>query len=132
MFELFWRTWPRGLRVGKGAALKAWKKINPTEDLAKQITKAVENQKAHRARVERANELLPRFKRTFIPNWKHPATWLNQQCWLDDCPTAEEVKMPELPKKCADCDKPYTVTFLGVPYCTRCYDKHAHPDLMRA
>jgi hypothetical protein len=64
-FDAFWRAYPR--KVGKGAAAKAWVRattLNPPSA----IIAAVALQKFdHRER--------------FIP---HPATWLNQERWLDE------------------------------------------------
>lgn len=132
MFEHFWSTWPKGKKFGKGAALKAWKKLNPNTGLAEQIIKAVEAQKAWRQRVEKANALLPRWQQTFLPHWKHPATWLNQECWLDDIPDAlGEAKRSEK-IVCHDCGGEFKARYCGVPYCLRCYDKHAHPELRSA
>lgn len=128
MFERFWNTWPRGLRAGKGKARRSWEKINPDSHLADQIIKAVEAQKKHRARVEKANSLLPRYMRTFVPHWKMPVTWLNQECWLDDVPSISEP--PEkVVLKCTDCPGPFQVSYKDKPYCIKCYDKHAHPEL---
>jgi hypothetical protein len=71
-FERFWEVYPR--KVGKGAARKAW-----LAAIAKapegEITAAVTRQKFdHRER--------------FIP---HPATWLNQERWLDEEGTFDPV-----------------------------------------
>lgn len=130
MFERFWQTWPRGKKFGKGAALKAWKKLNPNTGLAERIIQAVEAQKLWRQRVEKANALLPRWQQTFLPHWKHPATWLNQQCWEDDIPDMVN-EQPKARVVCEDCGGEFRARYAGVPYCLRCYDKHAH-GLMRA
>ncbi|HOE12056.1 MAG TPA: hypothetical protein PLQ35_15165 [bacterium] len=74
-FEEFWKAYPpRGnppAREGKAAAKKAWGKINPSRELARQIREAVEKKKA-------------------CKQWKDPqyiplaATWLNQRRWEDE------------------------------------------------
>lgn len=125
MFERFWRAYPR--RVSKGAALKAWEKLKPNAELVSQMLAAIEYQKAWRQKVEKANETLPAWKRTFVPPWKHPSTWINQQCWLDE---HDEIEPPK-PKKtmCATCkteEGKYPVA--GILYCIRCYDRAAHPE----
>ncbi len=66
-FEQFWQAYPR--REGKGAARKAWKtavsKAEPT------------------AIIEAATGAKWPDNPRFIP---HPATWLNQERWLDERP----------------------------------------------
>ena len=82
-FQTFWELYPK--KVAKGAAIKAWQKLNQAE------------------RIE-AVEALPnhlkywKFKGTdkeFIP---YPATWLNQMRWLDELDFEEsKPKKPALP-----------------------------------
>lgn len=76
-FEEFWKAYPK--RVGKGAAEKAWHKLNPTHDLLQTILSAVRTQITWR---ENANG-------AFRPEWKHPTTWLNGKCWEDETETTE-------------------------------------------
>lgn len=128
-FDKFWQSYPR--KVAKGAALKAWKKIKPDAELTASILQAIEAQKRHRSRVQELNEQLPKGKQIFIPDWKHPATWLNAMCWLDEVPETE-TKKEKTRVQCVDCGGDYKVKFRGTPYCTRCYDKHAHPELRLA
>jgi len=64
-FEDFWKAYPR--RKGRGQALKAWKAATKTA--------APEEILAGLARAKWPTDP------TFI---KHPATWLNGQCWLDE------------------------------------------------
>lgn len=70
-FDRFWLAYPR--RKGKGAAARAWKKINPTEVLLAKILLAVTRDKASPEWRKDAGQFIP-----------HPATWLNQERWLDD------------------------------------------------
>ena len=68
MFEQFYDAY--GNKKGKKNAEKAFAKINPDEELFKQIMDGVE--RYHQSR-----------------NWregyrKEPATWLNGECWNDD------------------------------------------------
>lgn len=70
-FELFWQAYPR--RQGRGAALRSWERLKPTDALLARMLAAIEQQRQ-----------LPDWLREngrFIP---HPATWLNQQRWLDE------------------------------------------------
>lgn len=67
-FEKFWKLYPR--RAGKGGAEKAWAKaikVDEPETILAYLEKWV------------ASGKLPEMQ--FIP---YPATWLNQQRWLDD------------------------------------------------
>lgn len=67
-FANFWATYPR--RIGKGAALKAWKKALKTAT-AEQILAGAERYAQIRAGDD------PQYT-------AHPATWLNQQRWEDE------------------------------------------------
>ena len=65
-FELFWSNIPSKMRKGKGKAYKAFKKSKyelTIEELSE--------------RYRKHHELNGEFT-------KHPSTWLNQECWLDD------------------------------------------------
>lgn len=130
-FERFWKAWPKGLHIGIKKARKSWDKINPNLGFAEKIIEAVENQKLYRARVDRYNSMLPPHDRIFLPPWKYPVTWLNQGCWADDMPMVKEPPV-KVKVSCSDCPKEYTVKLHGKPYCTRCYDNHAHPEIKRA
>lgn len=79
-FAEFWNAYPR--HKDKQAALKAWKKINPSDELAKQIIAAVETQKSWRQWQDT----------DYIP---YPSTWLNGKRWEDQ----ELPKMTEQQKK---------------------------------
>ena len=70
-FDEFWKAYPR--KTGKGAALKSWKKINPSDSTAQQI---IDSLPAHIA-----SEQWQKDNGQFIP---HPATWLNQGRWEDE------------------------------------------------
>jgi hypothetical protein len=71
-FASFWAVYPK--RVGKGAAERVWKKLDPTPQLIETILIAVQAQIAWRQGAGGS----------FRPEWKHPATWLNQRCWEDE------------------------------------------------
>jgi hypothetical protein len=65
-FKDFWDNIPSNMKKGKGAAAKAFKNIK-TE--------------------LKVDELARRYRKSFSINkqyTKHPATWLNHQCWEDD------------------------------------------------
>ena len=74
-FVDFWATYPR--RVAKGLALRAW---------AKAIKSGVEPGDII-AGAKRYADLMRGSDPKFT---KHPATWLNGQCWEDEDPTGVE------------------------------------------
>jgi len=76
-FDLFWTEYPR--KVGKQAAIRAWKKIKPDEGLFGIIISAVREQKNCKQWQQDGGQ--------FIPN---PATWLNQGRWDDEQQRAEK------------------------------------------
>ena len=70
-FDAFWTSYPR--KVGKGAALKSWTRIKPPLELQQSILDAVDKQRACPDWTKESGQFIP-----------HPATWLNQQRWLDE------------------------------------------------
>jgi hypothetical protein len=70
-FERFWLAYPN--KKSKEAALKAWAKINPNEQLTTEIFDG----------LRRATTSADWLKESgaFVP---HPATWLNGKRWLDE------------------------------------------------
>ena len=111
-FDRFYQAYPR--KVSVGAARKAWEKIDPDDDLALKIILAVDAQKRWRKREKENN--------TFVPEWKHPATWLNQKCWLDEIPSAsqEQERKTEV-RHCQKCDRTAVVYVGNDGYCARHY-----------
>ena len=81
-FARFYEAYPK--HVARDAAEKAWMKRNPDESLTATIMAAVENQKQWRA--DHADD-----RGILIPEWKHPATWLNGGCWADELPETEPI-----------------------------------------
>lgn len=71
LFERFWTAYPK--KVGKGAALKAWKKTKPSQEMAARIIAAIIQQRGQERWQEEGGR--------FIPN---PATWLNHGRWDDE------------------------------------------------
>lgn len=86
-FQEFWKSYPR--KVGKAAALKAWKRIKPNDDLAERMLHAVSEQsKSEDWRKDRGK---------YIP---HPTTWLNGGRWDDE---QEEQAGARLVRGCRIC-----------------------------
>lgn len=79
-FTEFWRRYPK--KVGKAAALKAWKKIHPDADLFSQILRKIDE--------ATSCEQWQRDGGRFIPN---PATWLNQGRWDDEMEKPPETEV---------------------------------------
>ncbi len=73
-FDEFWKAYPR--KVARGAAEKAWKTA----------TKLISAQTIIDA-AKRFSSVAGKGEKTFL---KHPATWLNDQCWLDELPEPAE------------------------------------------
>ncbi len=68
-FQKFWDAYPR--KIGKGAALKAWKKAHPPAMAV--ILNAIEDQKKSRQWMKDDGQYIP-----------HPSTWINQERWEDE------------------------------------------------
>ena len=69
-FEEFWQAYPN--KSGKGAALKAFEKIKPDDDLFSAMLSAISTQSQSLKWTKDGGQ--------YIPN---PSTWLNQKRWLD-------------------------------------------------
>lgn len=67
-FDVFWSDYPK--KVGKGAAEKSWKKLNPPLDV---VMAALA--------VQKDSPQWTKDNGQFIPN---PTTWLNQKRWEDE------------------------------------------------
>lgn len=81
-FDRFWEEYPR--KVNKRAAVKAWNKIQPDQDLLQVILVAVGDQRKS-----------PEWRKDggqFVP---HPASWLNGERWNDVDIVAEAHKRAE-------------------------------------
>jgi hypothetical protein len=75
-FAAFWSAYPR--KVAKPAALKAWRSAKDRPSLADLLAALDRHKGSEQWQSAR-----------FIP---HPATWINQQRWDDEMPTAAETK----------------------------------------
>lgn len=82
-FENFWNEYPR--KIAKKKALQAWKRINPSTELAEKIINAVRSYK-------QTNQW-KRDKGQYIP---YPLTFLNQERWNDELEMKEPSKYDEL------------------------------------
>jgi hypothetical protein len=89
LFAQFWAVYPK--KIGKDAALRAWRKCQPDRALATAMIAAVET---HRRSAQWRKD-----DGQFIPN---PATWLNQGRWQDELAEARSrtVDRPPPPWVC--------------------------------
>lgn len=71
-FETFWKAYPR--RIGKGAARKSFARAIKLTTLGTMLAAISEY-------VSRKPERI---------DFKHPATWLNQECWSDEWPAEDK------------------------------------------
>lgn len=72
-FESFYSKYP--IKKSKARALKVFTKLNPDDLLLQKIIRAL------RSQIENRNNALA--AGVWVPDWKHPSTWLNDQCWED-------------------------------------------------
>lgn len=76
-FEAFWNAYPK--KKSKGDAEKAWKKLNPNEQLLAIIIAKIEQAKTSDQWTKDGGQYIP-----------HPATWLNRKGWEDEDTALEE------------------------------------------
>jgi hypothetical protein len=106
-FEKFWKAYPN--KVEKKKALEKWKRIKPDASLLVVILDAIKAQIKWR---ENANG-------EFRPEWKHPTTWLNGECWLDEVGSTR-ASPPKAQPYCQRCKKRLTPNSSGnCPECGR-------------
>jgi hypothetical protein len=79
-FDRFWTAYPK--KKSKGDAEKAWKVINPSEELVDIILKAIERLKPSEQWTKEGGRFIP-----------YPATWLRAKGW-EDIPETEA--LPEV------------------------------------
>lgn len=75
-FDIFWAAYPK--KTAKPAALNAFLKIDPSEELLETMLAAIKRQQV--------SEQWSRENGKYIP---YPATWLNQQRWGDEIEPAK-------------------------------------------
>lgn len=75
-FEQFWQAYPK--RKSKQAALKAWRKLKPSQELQRKILSAIASQKESEGWKKERGQYIP-----------YPATWLNAGGWDDEMQEAE-------------------------------------------
>jgi len=80
-FEVFWQTWPKGRRIGKGAARKAFLAAVAKGAPSRRIIEAAQLYANTCQMISKESQFIP-----------HPATWLNQERWEDDQEAAPQVR----------------------------------------
>ena len=93
-FIEFWQAYPN--KKAKGAVEKKYQKIDA--DTHQMIMLAIDAQKRMRRELEKTGK--------FCADWKHPTTWLNQQCWLDEFETSHTELKKEQKTLLCHCGKP--------------------------
>lgn len=88
-FQEFWSNYPK--KTGKGAALKAWRKLKPSNEFQARILAAIDQQCQSDQWQKDGGQ--------FIPN---PATWLNQGRWDDEPRRASVTTSPPLRDRAAE------------------------------
>lgn len=73
-FARWYASYP--VKAAKGQAEKAWAKLRPDDCLTTRMIEAVGRQAENRRRLVDDGR--------FVPEWKHPATWLNAKAWEDE------------------------------------------------
>lgn len=76
LFARFWAAYPR--KKSKGRAEKAWRKLNPSEQLTVEILQAVDRAKTSEDWRKESGKYIP-----------YPATWLNDRGWEDEVAEAQ-------------------------------------------
>lgn len=76
-FDVFWAAYPR--KAGIDKAREAFKRRKPSDDMLRDMLKAIAAQKQ--------SDQWQRDGGQYIP---HPATWLNQGRWQDETPETEQ------------------------------------------
>ncbi len=113
-FDSFYKQYPR--QVGKGQARSVWERLSAAkfnlteEELYNKITLSIEAQIRWRKKDDNC------------PDWKHPATWLNGECWDDQIPSMMTYKQNSAQGfVCTQCDSVVNMRF-GL--CKPCADKY--------
>ena len=75
-FDAFWAIYPN--RKNKGAALRAWKKLNPDGALQSRMFATIRNQSQSQDWQKESGKFIP-----------HPASWLNGMRWEDDAKSVD-------------------------------------------
>lgn len=78
-FDVFWAAYPK--KVAKVTAIRAWKRLNPSDELIAKIHSALE--------IQKRSEQWTKDRGRYVPN---PATWLNGNRWEDDVTQYQQQK----------------------------------------
>lgn len=79
-FEEFYKLYPN--KKARGSAEKAYSKAAKHHEA---IMEGLKTEIEYRKWAEGKNKVAKtNSEKIFVPAWKHPATWLNQECWKDE------------------------------------------------
>ena len=82
-FLKFYSAYP--LKKSKAKAFQSWKKLKP--DLHTCLA-ALQSQMIEKGFLKA--------EKKFCPEWKHPATWLNQKCWEDEVQSKPQIQYEQV------------------------------------
>lgn len=86
-FTAWYASYPR--KVARVAAAKAWKALKPNPELIATMNRAIDLQTREKAWFKSQGRL--------VPQWPHPATWLNGQRWADKVEGTIDAPLPVKP-----------------------------------
>lgn len=119
-FDSFYKAYP--LKRDKKDALVRWGKLKKNNELPPldELLRAIERQNTWREAAKKRGE--------FVPEWKHPATWLNKGSWLDEVETPKVASSHSRPQvkvlssvKCPTCGEPVLSVNLMGDRCPNCW-----------
>ena len=94
-FDSFWSHYPN--KKGKGAARTQYEKQEKLhgepQDFLETVLSAIAVQTRYRKQQQGIGQ--------FVPQWKNPSTWLNQECWTDEVQLDEREKGPSITTQCS-------------------------------
>ena len=94
-FDSFWEYYPN--KKGKGAARTAFEKQEKLYGDKKEFLEAVLSAIAVQSRFRKQQQGIG----VFVPQWKNPATWLNQECWTDEVDIKPKETSPTIGAQCS-------------------------------
>jgi hypothetical protein len=105
-FLKFWEAYP--VKKSKQPSIILWNRLVRDKELppVEVLLTAIRNQTAERARKAQGN------KKQFIPEWKHPSTWLKAKAWEDGTEECSDEVKDRLTETGYD---PVTKKYIGGP-----------------
>ena len=89
-FNEFWSIYP--IKKDKVKCKAKYVKLIKKKGLHETIITALKEQLEHRKILEEINNRRSPRNQIFIPSFKHPKTWLNNECWNDEIEEVDEIE----------------------------------------